>query len=144
MVSRPIQYTCTFYLFYTLYAKGRNSNCLPLEVGVHRACDRVLGGLENQDVGKKRDMQRRLSSPARAILLALVSGALLLLTVLRKGVPVVVAESNSDPERLNVDSSMLRNLLWYSGTDTDRFGNTSGYSQFGDDADSDADVSEVC
>lgn len=89
-------------------------------------------------------MQRRLSSPARAILLALVSGALLLLTVLRKGVPVVVAESNSDPERLNVDSSMLRNLLWYSGTDTDRFGNTSGYSQFGDDADSDADVSEVC
>nr|XP_022342297.1 mitochondrial sodium/calcium exchanger protein-like [Crassostrea virginica] len=88
-------------------------------------------------------MQRRLSSPARAILLALVSGALLLLTVLRKDVPVVVAESNSDPERLNVDSSMLRNLLWYSGTDTDRFGNTSGYSQFGDDADSDADCSSV-
>lgn len=76
-------------------------------------------------------------SPLSIVLLALLSLIVVLLTVLKKGVPVV-ASVDSDPERLNVDSSVLRALLWYTGADG--WTNGSGYSLFGNDSDSDADV----
>lgn len=78
-------------------------------------------------------------SPLSIVLLALSSLIVVLLTVLKKGVPVV-ASVDSDPERLNVDSSVLRALLWYSDTGADGWTNDSGYSLFGNDSDSDADV----
>lgn len=78
-------------------------------------------------------------SPLSIVLLALLSLIVVLLTVLKKGVPVV-ASVDSDPERLNVDSSVLRALLWYSDTGADEWTNGSGYSLFGNDSDSDADV----
>lgn len=78
-------------------------------------------------------------SPLSIVLLALSSLIVVLLTVLKKGVPVV-ASVDSDPERLNVDSSVLRALLWYSDTGPDGWTNGSGYSLFGNDSDSDADV----
>lgn len=78
-------------------------------------------------------------SPLSIVLLALSSLIVVLLTVLKKGVPVV-ASVDSDPERLNVDSSVLRALLWYSVTGADGWTNGSGYSLFGNDSDSDADV----
>lgn len=80
-------------------------------------------------------------SPLSIVLLALLSLIVVLLTVLKKGVPVVASASvDSDPERLNVDSSVLRALLWYSDTGADGWTNGSGYSLFGNDSDSDADV----
>lgn len=78
-------------------------------------------------------------SPLSIALLALSSLIVILLTVLKKGVPVV-ASVDSDPERLNVDSSVLRSLLWYTDTSADGWRNGSGYSLFGNDSDSDADV----
>lgn len=81
-------------------------------------------------------------SPLSIVLLALLSLIVVLLTVLKKGVPVV-ASVDSDPERLNVDSSVLRALLWYSDTGPDGWTNGSGYSLFGNDSDSDADCSDV-
>lgn len=81
-------------------------------------------------------------SPLSIVLLALLSLIVVLLTVLKKGVPVV-ASVDSDPERLNVDSSVLRALLWYSDTGADGWTNDSGYSLFGNDSDSDADCSDV-
>lgn len=74
-------------------------------------------------------------SPLSIVLLALLSLIVVLLTVLN-----VVASVDSDPERLNVDSSVLRALLWYSDTGADGWTNGSGYSLFGNDSDSDADV----
>lgn len=81
-------------------------------------------------------------SPVSIVLLALSSLIVILLTVLKKGVPVV-ASVDSDPERLNVDSSVLRSLLWYTDTSADGWRNGSGYSLFGNDSDSDADCSDV-
>lgn len=78
-------------------------------------------------------------SPLSIVLLALSSLIVILLTVLKKGVPIV-ASVDSDPERLNVDSSVLRSLLWYPDTGADGWRNGSGYSLFGNDSDSDADV----
>lgn len=78
-------------------------------------------------------------SPVSIVLLALSSLIVILLTVLKKGVPIV-AYVDSDPERLNVDSSVLRSLLWYTDTGADEWRNGSGYSLFGNDSDSDADV----
>lgn len=78
-------------------------------------------------------------SPLSIVLLALSSLIVVLLTVLKKGVPIV-ASVDSDPERLNVDSSVLRALLWYSDTGADVWTNGSGYSLFGNDSDSEADV----
>lgn len=78
-------------------------------------------------------------SPVSIVLLALSSLIVILLTVLKKGVPIV-ASVDSDPERLNVDSSVLRSLLWYTDTGADEWRNGSGYSLFGNDSDSDADV----
>lgn len=78
-------------------------------------------------------------SPVSIVLLALSSLIVILLTVLKKGVPVV-ASVDSDPERLNVDSSVLRSLLWYTDTSADGWRNGPGYSLFGNDSDSDADV----
>lgn len=81
-------------------------------------------------------------SPVSIVLLALSSLIVILLTVLKKGVPVV-ASVDSDPERLDVDSSVLRSLLWYTDTSADGWRNGSGYSLFGNDSDSDADCSDV-
>lgn len=81
-------------------------------------------------------------SPLSIVLLALSSLIVILLTVLKKGVPIV-ASVDSDPERLNVDSSVLRSLLWYTDTSADGWRNGSGYSLFGNDSDSDADCSDV-
>lgn len=78
-------------------------------------------------------------SPLSIALLALSSLIVILLTVLKKGVPIV-ASVDSDPERLNVDSSVLRSLLWYTDTSADGWRYGSGYSMFGNDSDSDADV----
>lgn len=81
-------------------------------------------------------------SPLSIALLALSSLIVILLTVLKKGVPIV-ASVDSDPERLNVDSSVLRSLLWYTDTSADGWRYGSGYSMFGNDSDSDADCSDV-
>ncbi|XP_061196884.1 mitochondrial sodium/calcium exchanger protein-like [Saccostrea echinata] len=83
------------------------------------------------------------SSPARLATLAILGGALILLSLIRKGIPLDAA-SNSDPGHLSRGSSgVLRTLLWHEDSATDGLYSLSVYNQSVGDSDSDADCSYV-
>lgn len=119
------------------FSQGRSSISMWSQGGKYRQlnCQQV----EQQCNRKSSLPSMKRFSALSIVLLALSSLIVILLTVLKKGVPVV-ASVDSDPERLNVDSSVLRSLLWYTDTSADGWRNGSGYSLFGNDSDSDADV----